>query len=206
MRVTINFASREFIIYRRAYAVLAVLLVCLVGFTAANWSAYADYAVLASAYESRMAGLKGRQAEASAKLAQAVRLADRKDVAAALRQAQFANEAITKKAFSWTAFLNRLEDVVPEGVAIKSISPNFESLSINISGTATNMDRLTEFLTRLTRSQYFEDLPPSFQTSDTLVDKDIGKSIQTFSLKVQYIPEGQEAKAARRNSQAWGKK
>ena len=47
-----------------------------------------------------------------------------------------------------------------------------------------------EFVDRLTKSKYFEEIPPDFHTSELLVDKDIGMTVQKFSLRIKYNPDG----------------
>jgi hypothetical protein len=49
---------------------------------------------------------------------------------------------------------------------------------------------LMEFVDRLTKSKYFEEIPPDFHTSEVVVDKDIGMTVQKFNLIIKYNPEG----------------
>jgi Tfp pilus assembly protein PilN len=196
MRLKINFASREYLQARKVYLALMLLLAASVLVFAYNYRVYKLASSEGAALKSQIE-LQRRLTDAMAvKLAQARKKVDRREVEATAMQAQFANMAIMKKAFSWTLFLNRLEDVVPDGVGIISIQPNFQTMDVDISGTALGMGQLTEFLTRLTRSPYYEDIPPTFHTSEIVVDKDIGMTAQVFNLKIRYNPEGRTTPSA----------
>lgn len=196
MHIKINFALREYLLARKVY--LAVLLLLGAGILVFVYN-YRVYSLASSecvALKSQLDLQKKLSDVMAVKLAQARKKIDKREVDATAKQAEFAGMAITKKAFSWTEFLNRLEDVVPNGVSISTIQPNFQSLDVDISGTALGMAQLTEFLKRLTSSPYFEDIPPTFRTSEAVVDKDIGMTVQVFNLKIRYSPGGRAAAGA----------
>lgn len=190
MRLTINFASREYLQARKVYLALVLLLAAGVLIFAYNYRVYKLASSEGAALKSQLVLQKRLTEGMAVKLAEAKKKVDKREVEATAMQAQFANMAITRKAFSWTLFLNRLEEVVPDGVGINTIQPNFMTMDLDISGTALGMGQFTEFLSRLTSSPYFEDIPPTFHTSEVVVDKDIGMTAQVFSLKIRYSPEG----------------
>jgi hypothetical protein len=92
--------------------------------------------------------------------------------------------------FSWTEFLNRFESLVPDGVGISSVRPDFGTLEVDISGSADDMAALTGFIDRLTASEYFADAPPVFHTNEVEVDRVGGRRLQMFRLRIEYRPGG----------------
>lgn len=189
MRIRINFASKEYLLVRKVYLVLLLALAAGVAVFFYNYHQYQRAAGMQSVLAGRVRMQAKLEAEARKRLSAIKQAVRKEDVAAYEKQAQFANAAIAKRVFSWTAFLNRLEEVVPEGVGLTRISPDFTTLDVDIAGTALGIGQVTEFVDRLTKSPYFEDIPPSFHTAEAVADKDIGKNIQVFSLRIRYRPD-----------------
>jgi type IV pilus assembly protein PilN len=190
MRIEINFASREYQLLRKAYLALSVAVAAAVLIFVYNYGEYRNSVQKVGAFSAQLALQRRIASEMDLKLAQVKKEAGGADVKAEIREAQFANNAIARRVFSWTAFLNRLEEVVPAGVGITDVRPNFKTLEMNISGTALSSNQLMEFVDRLTKSKYFEEIPPDFHASEVVVDKDIGMTVQKFSVKIKYNPDG----------------
>ena len=190
VRIEINFASRDYVKARKAYLALCLCILAAAAVFALEYRGYKDSLRHSSQVLRRTAMLKARNKDTETRLAEVKKAVDAEETKAAVAEVDFANAVIRRRVFSWTAFLNRIEEVVPDGVAITALKPDFVSLSVDISGTADDMGRVTEFIDRLTKSQYFEDIPPTFHTSEVEVDKDIGKKLQEFNLKIRYNPEG----------------
>lgn len=195
MRLDLNFASREYVLQRKLYAALgAGLVVCAAVFAFLFLSHLGDLERLRE-LGARVEGQEASMKRAEDTLKEYARTVDSETVSATYTEADFANAAIARRVFSWTLFLGRVEELVPKGVGITSIRPDFNTLDVDISGTAKDMETLTEFLDRLTRSEYFSDVPPSFQTSEEDLGHDIGKLVQRFNFKLRYIPGPGEAAA-----------
>lgn len=175
---------------RKVYLALIAAIAASVLVFVYNMGAYRNSAQKADVFSKQLSEQKNIAAEMDLKLAAIEKSVNAADVKAALGEADFANSVIAIRAFSWTTFLNRLEEVVPEGVGIDSITPDFQSLSIGLSGNAVSSDRLIEFINRLTTSKYFEEIPPTFHTNRVLADKDTGKTLQAFGLAIKYSPDG----------------
>ncbi len=190
MRIDINFASKEYLLARKVYLSLAAAIAASALVFAYNLGIYSSSAQKADVFSRQLSMQKKIASEMDVKLAEIEKGVNAADVKAALGEADFANSVIAIRVFSWTTFLNRLEGVVPEGVGIDNISPDFQSLNINISGNAVSSDRLMDFMDRLTKSKYFEEIPPTFHSNRTMVDKDTGKTLQAFGLAIKYSPDG----------------
>ena len=191
MRIEINFASREYQLLRKAYFALAVAIAAAVLLFAYNYGEYRNSVQKVRSFSAQLVLQQRIASELDQKLAQIKKeVGGATDVKAALKEADFANNAIARRVFSWTAFLNRLEEVVPDGVGITDVKPNFQTLEMNISGTSLSSNQVMEFVERLTKSKYFEEIPPDFHTSSVVVDKDIGMTVQKFNLIIKYNPDG----------------
>lgn len=190
MRIDLNFASREYVFVRKVYSVLiAGILVCVAALAWGDYGYRADREDEARLYQDLSAHQK-KLSEVSGRLARLSSKVDKKVVDQAYADAQFANAAIERRAFSWTLFLNRLEELVPEGISINGIKPDFSSLEVDISGNAQNIPKVTEFMSNLVGSEYFGDIPPAFSTSEGAKDNETGKTTWAFNMKIRYIPDG----------------
>ncbi len=68
------------------------------------------------------------------------------------------NGIIVRETFSWTSLLSDLEESVPDGISIASISPDFEKKSIRIKGMGETMDRVLTLVNALDDSERFSDV------------------------------------------------
>lgn len=75
-----------------------------------------------------------------------------------LQDISFANQVLAEDGFRWTRLLDRLEEVVPETVAISAIQPDYKEKSLKLNGLARNVEDLQKFLDNLIASEYFSDV------------------------------------------------
>jgi Tfp pilus assembly protein PilN len=102
------------------------------------------------------------------------------------QQADFANDAIRRRIFSWTQLFNRLEVVVPPAVMMTALRPEIQAEGISIvgEGIAKDQEGLLDFEEGLIRSAYFERIYPGSERREQR-----GGELH-FSLKFDYLPEG----------------
>lgn len=79
------------------------------------------------------------------------------------QESAFARDAIVQRSLSWTALFNRLEEVQPPSVRVRSIRPSVDAkkVRIRIVGVAQSYDAFTEFEEALLRSPWFSEVYPS---------------------------------------------
>jgi type IV pilus assembly protein PilN len=75
-----------------------------------------------------------------------------------LARIQFANTLIEKKTFNWLLFLNRLEEVVPDGVAISLIEPDVKAKTLKLSGTTRSFSSLRRLLENMEKSTDYSEI------------------------------------------------
>ncbi|HJV34091.1 PilN domain-containing protein [Geomonas sp.] len=71
----------------------------------------------------------------------------------------FANSVIERKTMNWLGLLDRLEEVVPEGVAITALHPDAKDRQqVSITGAARSFNNLRQLLEQMERSRSFSDV------------------------------------------------
>ena len=108
-------------------------------------------------------------------------------------QADFANDAIRRRTFSWTELFNRLEEVVPPTVMMLSIRPDIqpEGISIIVEGIANDPEGLLQFEENLLRKPVFARIYPGSERREQR-DRQLH-----FSLQFDYLASSsREAPAA----------
>jgi len=104
------------------------------------------------------------------------------------QQADFANDAIRRRSFSWTRLFNRLEEVVPPSIMMTAVRPEIqaEGISIVAEGTAKDQEGLLSFEENLIRNRHFSRIYPGSERREQK-----GQDLR-FSLKFDYVPEGRK--------------
>lgn len=66
------------------------------------------------------------------------------------------NSSLEKKGFLWSEFLLSMEDVVPGGVSITKIQPDYAGKKIRMSGFAKSIDDISTLIDNLKNSRYIK--------------------------------------------------
>jgi len=67
-------------------------------------------------------------------------------------------ELLTMDAFRWTELLDRMEKLLPDGVSLKSFTPDYKKKSLDLSGEARSLKGMRLFLDRLLKNEKFEQV------------------------------------------------
>lgn len=70
----------------------------------------------------------------------------------------FANELIDQKTLNWLALLDKLEGVVPAGVALTQVEPALKDQSLKLTGVAYNFSNLRTLLENMEQSPNFSEV------------------------------------------------
>ena len=108
------------------------------------------------------------------------------------QESAFARDAIVQRSLSWTALFNRLEEVQPPSVRVRSVRPSVDArrVRIRIVGVAQSYDAFTEFEEALLRSPWFSEVYPASENWNA-EQRGIG-----FDLSFAYHAEGERGDAA----------
>jgi type IV pilus assembly protein PilN len=123
MRIQLNLATRPFVELGPLYLRLRILIILLAVIAVPLWILLATEKRKASEAQARLNAVEQRiQAIDSQKQAFQAQMREPKN-AAVLSQSQFLNQMFARKAFSWTAVMMDLENVLPSGVQVMNIDP-----------------------------------------------------------------------------------
>ncbi len=151
MQLKINLATRNYIDAFKLNSVLTICTVLLLAFMVVNIL----YIAKNAGELKRIAGETNFLQEKSRTGGKAVPEADYK---ALLARIQFANGVIEKKSFNWLLLLNRLEEVVPDGVAISEIEPDIKEQTLKLAGKTRSFNSLRRLLENMEKSTYYSDI------------------------------------------------
>lgn len=177
MRFTTNLATRIYINARllKVYSVAAVvLLVFFLIINIGNISAKVD--------ETKR--LTNEIAELDEKFKTAGKGVSEKEYRALLDRVGFANGVIERKTYNWLELLDRLEQVVPAGVAVSSVDPDPKKQVLKLAGVARSFKNLRIFMENLEDSEFFTDVYLTSHAEAKLDDNAQGIS---FSLTCKVI-------------------
>jgi type IV pilus assembly protein PilN len=123
MRVQLNLASHPFVELGPLYQRLRVLIILLAVIAVPLWLLLASEKRKASEAEARLTAVNQRiQGIENQRQAFQAQMRQPQN-AAVLSQSQFLNQVFASKAFSWTAVMMDLENVLPSGVQVLNIDP-----------------------------------------------------------------------------------
>lgn len=194
MRVTLNLASRPYVelgpLYRRLQLLGVLLLVTAVAF----WWVLRTQRTRAAAAQARVAAIQSSIARAQTDQQHAEAAMHQPANAAVLQQAQFLNGVFLRKAFSWTAVMMDLEQVLPSGVQVMNIDPQISKdghvvIRMRVAGPR---ERAVDLMRNLEKSHRFlqprlvgEAAQTSGSGRSTMVEAPAGVN---FDLLADYNP------------------
>jgi type IV pilus assembly protein PilN len=160
MRFNANLATKIYLNARllKFYLVAAVLLLVVILFF--NISNIAGRAGEAKRLTVEIAALEGKRESSGTGVTE-------KEYRALIEHIRFANEIIDKKTYNWLSLLDKIEMVVPDGIAITSIMPDTKGKTLKLPGTARSFSHLRVFIERLEDSKFFTDVYLTSQSIST---------------------------------------
>ena len=119
-------------------------------------------------------------------LASKQKVLDSAGVATLTREAEFADELLQSKRFSWIKFLEDMEDVKAYGVRFTAVVPGVNSdgtISLNLKGVANPRSELSKLENSLLADPRFREVRL------TQEQKDANGPLVNFSITCEYHPE-----------------
>jgi type IV pilus assembly protein PilN len=200
MRLNINLATKPYqdvrsILMRWGGLVLlfAVCTAALVWTAVSTWRESREVNTKISTLESDIRGLDRQRAEALAVL----RSPQNTSV---VDTSKFLNGLIARKSFSWTRVFMQLEEIMPPGLHVVSISPELQpktnTVEVHLTVAGTSREAALELVKRLEQS-------PSFRVArireETEVHDKVDAAPVQFQVTAMYVPSAPpsaEAKTA----------
>lgn len=177
MKVTTNLATRRYINLRQLNAfILAAFLIL---------GALLVYRVREAAYDrAEIARVRKLTAAALGSRPGAARVDPQKQKALEDKIA-FSNTLIARKTVNWIGILNRLEEVVPAGVALTEVAPSQKDQVVKISGVVQSFDNLRALMESMEQSPNFSDVY-LLQTTEVKVGQTQKGTSFSITCKVSY--------------------
>ena len=183
MKISLNLASRTYVNRRALYAGYAAAALALAILLAVNLTFFWQSRSETREYERRLAEIKKQFGTMAEEGETDFNPAVYKEL---LADIEFANAILEKDGFSWSLLLGQLEELTPEGVAIRGLRPDHKTRSLNLTAVARGVDEMRAFIDRLMASEKFADLFLLSQEQTEVTDY-VGRKRQalTFALEIQ---------------------
>jgi type IV pilus assembly protein PilN len=158
MRIQLNLASRPFVELGPLYFRLRILIVLLAVVAVPLWLLLATEKRKAAEAQARLDAVQQKIYAIEAQRQAFQSQMREPQNASVLSQSQFLNRVFARKAFSWTAVMMDLENVLPSGVQVLNIEPVISSkdgkvtIRLRVSGAH---DRGVDLVRNLERSHRF---------------------------------------------------
>jgi type IV pilus assembly protein PilN len=196
MRIQLNLASRPFVELGPLYLRLRILIVLLAVVAVPLWLLLSTEKRRAAEAQARLDAVQQRT-HALENQRQAFQSSMREPQnAAVLSQSQFLNQLFAQKAFSWTAVMMDLENVLPSGVQVLNIDPVIAkdgkvTIRLRVSGAH---DRGVDLVRNLEHSHRFlaprlaRETAENNQNGRQIEQVNTGGTNVNFDLLAEYNP------------------
>lgn len=151
MRFTINLATRIYLDHRLLNSVAFCIIAALIAITGWNVIRAASNVGEQSRLNAEIAALQSRLGTRP----RGVSATEFNRQKASIR---FFNEIIERKSINWLNLLERLENAVPEGCSLSSLSQGKDQGEWNLAGRARSFKVVEQFLEKLESSENFSNV------------------------------------------------
>ena len=181
MNVTINFASRRYVNERAIFWVGAVGSFLLLVFVLFQVAACLQ---LTRAVENKSLEIKALAQEVAD--GENVQIS-KEEVVAQKKALAVAHQLLRKDAFRWTALFDQLERLLPEKVSIRSLSPDYQTNSLKLTGVASELKDLQTFLDHLHLEPFAQVFLKSQEFSEAEDVDGTRQRVLLFSIDVEGV-------------------
>jgi type IV pilus assembly protein PilN len=177
MKISVNLATHPYVELRPVYTRLRTWMAILALTGLALWFMYRSEHAQAQEAQARVAEVQHRVQQLEAEQQSYKEMMAEPHNAGILKQADYLNGLFRRKAFSWTATMEDLENVLPSGVQVLSIDPIIAKdghVTIHLRVTGAR-DRALDLIRNLEQSKHFA--APRLE-AETLANTDTGSGRQ----------------------------
>jgi hypothetical protein len=192
----LNLSTRPFVAYQFKTLMAVVALVLFIGLSLLQVYGFKRYAGLASAIR---VDARDAQVESEA-LSRRLNEMDTKLSGTAakekLTEIEFLNSIIARKTFSWSRVFANLEELMPEGVHLVSIRPDFTTsgtVMVHMEVQAHGVPDVKELIENLQSTEVFENVSVSTEEKKPgTTPAAVSGNDVNVSLMVKYHPEREQ--------------
>lgn len=154
MKLTLNLASRTYLNRRALVTFYWLVIAALVALLCFNLVFFLRSQTQARQIKAHLQELERDLAKGQGE----VQAFNQRDYETMLTQIEAVNGIIVKDSFRWSALLGHLETLVPEGVALRSIQPDFKTGVLELQGVAEDVPKLRRLLDQLVADERLGDV------------------------------------------------
>ena len=196
MRLDLNLATQPYEEVRRVFrhwaplvSAVALVTLALVAFAISNWWRSREPARQVAEVRKEIAQVEGEYNDAMKTL-------DLPQHQATRQRAQFLNNLIAHKAFSWTQVFSDLEKLVPTRVQVMSIQPQLNAagqLEVNMKVLGDSHDRAVELVRNMEKSERFRQ--PQIRSERISTQQAMPVEFDVVAIYVPHMPRAAEPPA-----------
>lgn len=184
--IHLNLASRPYRDYRPVYVTVVLMSLLTAFLMLNNVDTYYRYIHETRTTRGKIAQRETQAAQEREREAAAKRRLASLDLTQLDDQTQFINAKLAERAFSWSMLLDDLEEVLPNDVRLKAVSPSFNTdgtgtVRLALNFDAKESDGLIQTINRMHEHPKFARPFPSNETQNE------GGTFM-FDLAVEYLP------------------
>lgn len=182
--IDINLSSKPFRNNILFYLFHGLLISLILFATTLNIYFFFHYQTIEKALGGKVKNSQANINQLDQKGRQIIELISKKDLKNIIQKADFANNAIVMRKFSWTGLFNDLERVLPYSVRMQSLRPSVKErgIEVRVDGLAKNLKSFLEFEKNLQEDANFDRVRPENY-------RKMGGSDIAFALIFEYHPQ-----------------
>jgi type IV pilus assembly protein PilN len=184
--IHLNLAARPYRDYRPVYAVVVVTSLLTAFLMLNNIETYYRYIRETKSTRAEIDRIEAQAQQERRKEEAARQRLSGLDLAFLDTKTKFVNAKLVERAFSWSALLDELESVLADDVRLMTVAPAFDkdgNIRLSMQFASKSTDGMITTINRMNRDSRFVRPFPEVENADET------GGIK-FSLKAQYIPEG----------------
>lgn len=183
MKLSLNLATRTYVNRRALYIAYALIGLLLVLWLGINFFSLRHDQGEINRLESRLQQVRQQLGGLGSENAPSF---DSNDYRALIDDLAFADSVLERDAFRWTLLLGRLEQLLPDGVALRTLRPEHRERELTVTAVARGVEQMRDFLDRLMASEDLDDVYLLSQESHEVTDSAGQKHPAVrFNLRIQ---------------------
>lgn len=183
MKLSLNLATRTYVNRRALYMSYAAAGLLLVLWLGINLFSLRHDQTEISRLEGRLQQVRQQLGGLGSEDAPSF---DSSDYRALIDDLAFADSVLERDAFRWTLLLGRLEQLLPDGVALRTLRPEHRERELSVTAVARGVEQMSDFLDRLMASEVLDDVYLLSQESHEVTDPSgVKRPAVRFDLRIK---------------------
>lgn len=192
--IHLNLASRPYRDYRPVYTAVVIMSLLTAFLMLNNIDTYYRYIHETRNTRARIASIEAQTRQEKLRAETVQQRMRSLDLTLLDAQTKFINAKLGERAFSWSALLDKLENILADDVRLISITPTFNedgTVQLQMQFESKSADGMTTTINRM-----FED--PQFRNPFPGNESALPSGYFSFTLSAEYLPRaGKEVRAVR---------